>query len=112
MAERLDKLQKIVSEAQWWSDFAGSGAWAKLKERIEDLIIKPAKDAFWTTDTDNLNDEKIARNTLSQKTTVRTALKIINLVEKEKTRLKQAQGELEKIEKSEKKQKGEVKNGK
>lgn len=110
MAERIDALNRIVSEAQWWSDFSQSDAWEKVKERIEKEIISPAKDAFWMTDSDSFTNEQIARNTLSQKNTVRTSQRIIAMVEGDRARLQKAQRELNTIaDKS--KQKGDVKNG-
>jgi len=109
MADRTTNLLKTVADAQSWVGFSESAVWLKLKNLIEKEIIEPAKNAFWTTKVEDLNNEKIIRHTLSQRTTVRTALKIIDLVEGNKILLKQAQDELGKIEKA--KNKKEKQNG-
>lgn len=110
MGERRKNIEIELAKAQEWVDFSESAIWQKLKERIEKEVIAPAKDAFWLTDIDGVNNEKLIRHTLSQRAVVRTALNIINIVDAEKHRREQALKELEKIDAKEKTMAGKKAN--
>jgi len=108
MGERLNALEKILQEATEWVAFSETSIWQKLKERIEKEIIEPAKNAFYEEHIDNLTNEVAFRHTISQRATVKTALNVINLVERHKTAKAQAEREIEKIERKKKTSKKET----
>lgn len=101
MGERLDKLEKILSEAESWISFSESGMWKKLRERIEAEVVSPAKEAFWNAEIDTKSDEQLIRNTLTQRAVVKTALKIVDIVERNKLLKERTQKEIERIPKAE-----------
>lgn len=96
---RTDALTRVLNETQPWVDFASTNRWQKLKEKIENEIINPAREAFHAVDIDQLTDDKVLRHTLTQRAVVRTALKVIDLVEGNILKNSQVQKELERIEK-------------
>lgn len=104
--KRQDALEKRLNDIQEWVDFSQTDRWLKLKTKIEDLIINPAKDAFWNTEIETKSNEILIRNTLSQRTTIRVAKKIIDLVEGHIAVANEIQKELEQIE-NHKNKKGE-----
>ena len=97
--KRQDVLQKRLTEIQEWIDFSQSDRWQKLKARIEEKVIVPAKDAFWNTAIEGKSNEQLLRNTLAQRTTVRVGNQIIGLVEGYSVEAEQIKKELEQIEK-------------
>jgi len=99
---RTDALQKKINDTQEWVDFAGTDRWEKLKNRILNEVVNPAKEAFHKTEIDLLTDEKVLRGFLGQRATVKVGLKIIGLVEGSILENLQAKKELEEIEKHKK----------
>jgi hypothetical protein len=106
--KRQDALAKRLNEVQEWVDFSQTDRWLKLKTKIEEVIINPARDAFWNTEIETKSNEVLIRNTLSQRTTIRVAKKIIDLVEGHIAAGEEIKKELEQIEKHKNK---ESKNG-
>jgi hypothetical protein len=102
MADRRESLQRTVSEAQMWADFAQTDVWKTLKSRIENEIVIPAKEAFHSVSIDGKSNDELVRNMVSMRTTVKVGTQIINLVESQNMRLKEAHRELEKIAQVEK----------
>ncbi len=99
MGERLTKLQRLIAECQMWEDFSRSDGWKRLKERIENEVISSARDAFWAVNIDNVDDETLLRNMITQRAVIRVGYKIINMVDGSVAKKRQALKEVEKIEK-------------
>ncbi len=99
MGERLTKLQRLIAECQMWEDFSRGEGWKRLKERIENEVISPARDAFWAVNIDNVDDKTLLRHTISQRAVVRAGYKIISMVDGSVEKKRQALKEVEKIEK-------------
>jgi hypothetical protein len=76
-----ETVHRELREASFWAQFAGSGAWKRLKQLIIDCHKGPADQAWHSMVTDGKPNEEIVRNLMSQRATVKTCDNIINDVE-------------------------------